>query len=57
MGQIVLHTTAQSTEVDAQGFISNWTSLVTDLFAAAPEARGRIVLDLINEPDGYGFTW
>ena len=54
---MAVHTTVQSTEVNAQGFISNWTSLVTDLFAAAPEARGRIVLDLINEPDGYGFTW
>ena len=41
----------------AQLFISDWVDLLTDVLAAVPEARGRLLLDMINEPDGYGFTW
>lgn len=40
-----------------QGFVSNWTDLVTEILAQVPEAKGRIILDLINEPDGYKFDW
>ena len=41
----------------AQYFIDLWAQLVSDVLTAAPEAKGKILLDLINEPDGYGFTW
>lgn len=40
-----------------QMFIDEWVSLLTDVLTAVPEAKGRLLLDLINEPDGYGFTW
>ena len=40
-----------------QLFISDWVDLLTDVLAAVPEARGRLLIDMINEPDGYGFTW
>ena len=40
-----------------QYFIDLWAQLVSDVLTAAPEAKGKILLDLINEPDGYGFTW
>ena len=40
-----------------QGFIDSWTQLVVDILAAAPEAKGRLLLDMINEPDGYTFDW
>ena len=40
-----------------QLFISDWVDLLTDVLAAVPEARGKLLLDMINEPDGYGFTW
>ncbi|CAK0786597.1 hypothetical protein CVIRNUC_009811 [Coccomyxa viridis] len=38
-------------------FIGQWVSLLTDVLAAVPEAKGRLLLDMINEPDGYGFKW
>ena len=31
--------------------------LVTDVLQDTPEARGRLLIDLINEPDGYSLTW
>lgn len=40
-----------------QTFVSNWTTLVTRVLDEIPEAKGRIVLDLINEPDGFKFAW
>ena len=40
-----------------QEFIGQWVSLLTDVLAAVPEAKGRLLLDMINEPDGYGFKW
>jgi hypothetical protein len=40
-----------------QSFISNWTTLVTRVLTEIPEAKGRIVLDMINEPDGHKMTW
>ncbi|EIE23035.1 glycoside hydrolase [Coccomyxa subellipsoidea C-169] len=42
---------------DFNSFISNWTTLVTRVLTEIPEAKGRIVLDLINEPDGHKMTW
>jgi hypothetical protein len=30
---------------------------VTDVLQDTPEARGRLLIDLINEPDGYSLTW
>ncbi len=32
-------------------------SLVKDILADTPEAKGRLLIDLINEPDGYTLTW
>lgn len=31
--------------------------LVKDVLAQTPEAKGRLLIDLINEPDGYTLTW
>ncbi|CAL8465539.1 g5075 [Coccomyxa elongata] len=42
---------------DFYTFVSNWTTLVTRVLTEIPEAQGRIVLDLINEPDGHKFSW
>ena len=28
-----------------------------DVLAQTPEAKGRLLIDLINEPDGYTLTW
>lgn len=30
---------------------------MADILAAAPEAKGRLLLDMINEPDGYNYDW
>ena len=37
---------------DKDTFVANWTALVTKVLADAPEAHGKLLLDLINEPDG-----
>ncbi len=31
--------------------------LLKDILKKTPEARGRLLVDLINEPDGYSLTW
>lgn len=31
--------------------------LLKDILADTPEAKGRLLIDLINEPDGYTLTW
>ena len=31
--------------------------LLTDILKKTPQARGRLLVDLINEPDGYSLTW
>ncbi len=46
-----------STCLPTQGFIDSWTQLVSDILTAAPEAKGRLLLDMINEPDGYNYGW
>ncbi len=38
--------------LDKDSFEASWLALVTKLLAAAPEAHGKLLLDLINEPDG-----
>ncbi|CAL5221967.1 g4249 [Coccomyxa viridis] len=38
-------------------FISDWVELLISVLAAVPETRARLLLDMIIEPDGYGFTW
>ena len=31
--------------------------LLRDILQNTPQARGRLLVDLINEPDGYSLTW
>ena len=31
--------------------------LMQDILRNTPEAKGRLLVDLINEPDGYDLTW
>jgi hypothetical protein len=31
--------------------------LLKDVLDDTPEARGRLLIDLVNEPDGYSLTW
>ena len=31
--------------------------LLKDILKKTPQARGRLLVDLINEPDGYSLTW
>ncbi|CAL8465540.1 g5076 [Coccomyxa elongata] len=42
---------------DVDGWVGLWVSLVKDILADTPEAKGRLLIDLINEPDGYTLTW
>ena len=38
--------------LDKESWMAQWVDLVTQLVQYAPEAHGRLLLDLINEPDG-----
>ncbi|KAK9833284.1 hypothetical protein WJX81_003097 [Elliptochloris bilobata] len=38
-------------------WVGLWYDLLSDVFEVAPEAKGRLLIDFINEPDGYGLTW
>ncbi|CAL5224001.1 g6619 [Coccomyxa viridis] len=42
---------------DKDSFVASWVNLVKTVVAEAPEANGKLLIDFINEPDGYGFTW
>ncbi|BDA48323.1 hypothetical protein COCOBI_11-5840 [Coccomyxa sp. Obi] len=42
---------------DKDAWMAQWVDLVTQLVQYAPETHGRLLLDLINEPDGFGLTW
>ena len=52
-GASTLHTTcARNSTIRMQDFAAAWASLVTDVLTAAPEAQGRLLFDIMNEPDG-----
>lgn len=31
--------------------------LLGDILRKTPQAKGRLLIDLINEPDGFDLTW
>ena len=37
---------------DKESFMTQWVALVTKILQDAPEVQGKLLLDLINEPDG-----
>ena len=39
---------------DKETFVARWAALVTKILRDAPEAQGKLLLDLINEPDRCG---
>ena len=41
---------------DVDSFINNWEKLVKDL-NANPTVSGKLLVDLINEPDAYNIRW
>lgn len=41
---------------DVESFIKNWEKLVKDL-NANPTVSGKLLVDLINEPDAYNIRW
>ena len=41
---------------DVNSFINNWEKLVKDL-NANPNVSGKLLIDLINEPDAYNIRW
>ena len=41
---------------DVESFINNWEKLVKDL-KANPTVSGKLLIDLINEPDAYNIRW
>ncbi len=42
--------------LDKEAWMAQWVDLVTQLVQYAPETHGRLLLDLINEPDGCACT-
>lgn len=41
---------------DQNAWIQNWATLLKDL-QKTPANKGKILVDLINEPDGFNLTW
>ena len=39
---------------DKATFVTQWVALVTKIMQDAPEVQGKLLLDLINEPDRCG---
>ena len=39
---------------DVEPLVNAWADLVANILAAVPEIQGRLMLDLLNEPDGCG---
>lgn len=42
----------QKLTIGVQDFAAAWANLVMGVLAAAPEAEGRLLFDIMNEPDG-----
>lgn len=38
-------------------FVSGWREVLTSVLEAVPAARGRLLVDLLNEPDAFALTW
>ena len=42
---------------DLPGWVDAWEATLSRLLAAVPGVRGRLLVDLINEPDAYNIRW
>ena len=38
---------------DKDYFVASWVNLVKSVVAEAPETNGKLLIDFINEPDGW----
>ena len=48
---------AERSVLDVSEFVSGWKEVLTSVLEAIPEARGRLLVDLLNEPDAFALTW
>ena len=42
---------------DLPGWVDAWEATLSRLLAAVPGVRGRLLVDLINEPDAFKMSW
>ena len=42
---------------DLPTWVDSWEGVLGSVLEAVPASRGRLLIDLINEPDAYNLTW
>lgn len=48
---------AERDVLDVKEFVAGWKDVLSAVLEAVPSARGRLLVDLFNEPDGFALTW
>lgn len=48
---------AERTILDVDAFVAGWKDVLSSVLEAVPESRGRLLVDLLNEPDAFSLTW
>lgn len=48
---------AERTVLDVDAFVAGWKDVLSSVLEAVPDARGRLLVDLVNEPDAFALTW
>ena len=48
---------AERSALDVGAFVAGWKDVLSSVLEAVPAARGRLLVDLLNEPDGFALTW
>ena len=48
---------AERSALSVDEFVSGWEDVLSSVLEAVPAARGRLLVDLLNEPDAFALTW
>ena len=48
---------AERSVLSVAEFVDGWKDVLSAVLEAVPAARGRLLVDLLNEPDGFALTW
>ena len=48
---------AERSVLSVDEFVAGWRDVLGSVLEAVPDARGRLLVDLFNEPDAFALTW
>jgi len=48
---------AERSVLNVKEFVEGWKEILKAVLEAVPAARGRLLVDLLNEPDAFALTW